>query len=72
MRSPANESYPWIAVISGNQATVVGKFHTPKAGVLNDTLMVTAPFCSHGFGVGFGYLDTEPNRVALGIVVVIS
>ena len=31
--------------------------------------MLTAPFCSRGFGVGFsGYLNTEPNRVfgALG------
>ena len=26
------------------------------------------PFCSRGFGVGFGYLNTEPDRVfgALG------
>ncbi len=30
--------------------------------------MLTVPFCGRGFGVGFGYLNTEPNRVfgALG------
>ena len=32
-------------------------------------LMLTAPFCSRGFGVGFGCINTEPHRVfgALGI-----
>ena len=31
--------------------------------------MRTAPFCSRGFGVGFGCINTEPHRVfgALGI-----
>ena len=24
-------------------------------GEINQTLMLTAPFCSRGFGVGFGY-----------------
>ena len=32
------------------------------------SLMLPAPFCSGGFGVGFGYLNTEPHRIfgALG------